>query len=146
MPKILIINGPNLNMLGKRESEHYGSFTLAQLEEAVVKHAAERGCETSFVQDNCEGCLIDAIQGAKGQYDAIVINPGAYTHTGYAIRDALACCGVPAVEVHISNIHAREEFRRKSVTAGVCTGQISGFGLQSYLLGLDAALGLVKSR
>jgi 3-dehydroquinate dehydratase II len=146
MPKILFVNGPNLNMLGRREKEQYGSFTLQQLEEKIKLAAQAKGCEALFMQDNCEGCLIDAIQQAQETCDAIVINPGAYTHTSYAIRDALACCGVPAVEVHISNIHAREEFRRTSVTAGACAGQISGFGMESYLLGLDAALSLVPKR
>lgn len=145
MTKILILNGPNLNMLGKREKEHYGSFTLDDVEARLKNEAEKRNCSVTFQQDNCEGALIDIIQQAGREYHAIVMNPGAYTHYSYAIRDAIAACPIPVIEVHISNIHAREEFRRVSVTAAVCKGQISGFGLESYVLGLDAALYALQS-
>ncbi len=146
MAKILILNGPNLNMLGKREKEHYGSFTLEDVETRLKNEAEKLSCTVEFKQNNCEGALIDMIQQAGGEYDAIVLNPGAYTHYSYAIRDAITVCGIPVIEVHISNIHAREEFRRVSVTAPACIGQISGFGLESYVLGLDAAIYALQDR
>lgn len=141
MKTYLVLNGPNLNLLGRREKEQYGTFTLADAEAALRSDAAAAGCAVAFLQSNHEGALIDAIQAAAGTYDGILFNPGAYTHTSVALRDAIAACPVPVVEVHISNIHAREEFRRKSLLAEVCRGQVAGFGLESYRLGLLALVG-----
>ena len=138
MKRFLVMNGPNLNLLGQREKEHYGSFTLADVEIALKSDAEAAGFGVEFFQSNHEGALIDTIQAATGRVDGILFNPGAYTHTSLALRDAVACCGLPVVEVHISNIHAREEFRQKSLLAAVCRGQVAGFGLESYRLGLLA--------
>lgn len=142
--KILVLHGPTLNLLGTREPEIYGRLTLAQVDQAILRHAKSRGCQVECRQSNHEGILIDAIQQAEGQgFGAIVINPGAFTHYSFALRDAVSAIRLPVVEVHLSNVHGREEFRRQSVIAPVARGQISGFGLQSYLLGLDAALALI---
>lgn len=138
--KIMVINGPNINMLGIREPGVYGNKTYAELESEIERHCAERGAEVVVVQSNSEGEIIDFIHHALGNYDAIVINPGAYTHYSYAIRDALAAVCVPAIEVHISNIHRREEFRRTSVTAAECVGQIAGFGFAGYKMAIDYLL------
>jgi 3-dehydroquinate dehydratase-2 len=138
---ILLVNGPNLNMLGVREPSVYGAMTLAQIVARAEAHAKTRGVLLTACQHNGEGALIDAIHAAFGQYSGIVINPGAYTHTSIALRDAVSAVGLPTVEVHLSNIHARESFRHHSYLAPVCIGQISGFGPQSYLLGIDALLG-----
>src|SRR5262249_61771399 len=145
MTAILVLHGPNLNLLGQREPGVYGTTTLAEVDAAITAHARSRGIRVECRQSNHEGALIDAIQGAAGQgFAAIVINPGALTHYSYAIRDALAAVPVPAVEGHLSNVHARESFRHRSITAGACRGQIVGFGVHSYTLGLDAALALAR--
>jgi len=138
MAKILIINGPNLNMLGKREQSIYGDTKLDEINSEVVRYGSSTGFEVDTYQSNSEGDIIDTIHSTGDTYDGVIINPGAYTHTSYAIRDAIASVDIPFVEVHLSNIHSREEFRRSSVTASVCVGQISGFGKNSYILGLDA--------
>lgn len=144
MLRVLVIHGPNLNLLGTREPSIYGTTTLAQVEQRLRDRAAEIGVELDCWQSNIEGEIVTRIQDAAARYDALVINPAAYTHTSVAIRDAIEACGLPAVEVHLSNIHAREAFRHTSLTAPKCVGQISGFGPQSYLLGLDAAVAHVK--
>lgn len=140
-----MLHGPNLNLLGTRKPEIYGTTTLAQIEAELAERATQRGAELRSAQSNFEGELVALIQLARGWADAIVINPGAYTHTSIAIRDAIESVGIPTVEVHLSNLHAREEFRTKSITAGACIGQISGFGANSYYLGLDAALSHVEA-
>lgn len=145
MIRVLVLNGPNLNLLGSREPDVYGSDTLGDIEAMVSQRAGELGASVSFVQSNHEGALVDAIQAATGQFDAVVLNPGAFTHYSYALRDAVTGCGVPVIEVHLSNIAAREEFRSHSVIAPAAIGQISGFGARSYLLGLDAAVAHVEA-
>jgi len=143
--KILVIHGPNLNLLGIREPEIYGSITLDDINNRLSSLAKELGVEVSFYQSNHEGELVQKIQDAMGVYDAIVINPGAYTHTSVALRDAISSTGIPTVEAHISNIYKREEFRKHSYISGVAIGQIAGFGADSYLLALRAAAGFVKA-
>ena len=138
---ILFLNGPNLNLLGQRQPEIYGDTTLADIEAAVRKYAGGKAL-VDFRQTNEEGELVTWIQEASGQANAIVINAAAYTHTSVALRDAISASDVPAIEIHLSNIHAREEFRHHSLIAPVCQGQICGFGLTSYLLGFDASLSL----
>ncbi len=138
--KILILNGPNLNLLGTRQPEIYGKLTLAQIEKQVRALAKELAVEIDFRQSNNEGELVTWIQQAAGNFAAIVINPAAYTHTSLAMRDAISAVGIPTIEIHISNIHKREQFRHHSFIAEVAVGQIAGFGLDSYLLGLRAAV------
>ncbi len=143
--KILFLNGPNLNLLGQREPQIYGQTTLADLEAMVRQQATARGATVDFRQTNLEGELVGWIQDAKGTFDVIVLNAAAYTHTSVALRDAIAATGVPTIEIHLSNIHAREEFRHKSLIAGVCKGQIAGFGANSYILGLEAAVNIIEA-
>lgn len=137
MLRILVIHGPNLNLLGQREPEIYGTTTLAEIDSRLQVKAGELGVEIECVQSNHEGVILDRIAGAVGRFDGIVINPAAWTHTSVALRDAIKGSGLPAVEVHLSNVHAREPFRQASLVAPVCIGQISGFGPDSYLLGLE---------
>lgn len=139
--KILVVNGPNLNLLGTREPEVYGTLTLEKINEELLKYAKELGVDIEFFQSNVEGEIVNAIQVARQNCAGIVINPAAYTHTSVAIRDAISAVALPAVEIHISNVYAREEFRKHSLIAPVCVGQIAGFGLDSYKL---AMLALVK--
>jgi 3-dehydroquinate dehydratase-2 len=136
--RFLVIHGPNLNLLGTREKEVYGTVTLAEIDQDLRRLASELGAELEIVQSNHEGEIVSAIHGAMGKAQGLLINPGAYTHTSVAIRDAVAGAGLPCVEVHLSNIYAREEFRHHSHIAPVAKGQIAGFGKQSYLLGLRA--------
>ena len=134
--KILIIHGPNLNMLGKREPEIYGAETLGEVNTRIGSLAKELGVEVEYFQSNSEGEIVSKIQDAMKEYEGIVMNPGAYTHTSVAIRDAILSSGLTVVEVHISNVHKREEFRHKSFVSGVALGVVSGFGIDSYFLGL----------
>ncbi|MFH1784373.1 MAG: type II 3-dehydroquinate dehydratase [bacterium] len=143
--KILIIHGPNLDLLGTREPEIYGTLTLKEINVKLMELAQKHDCELDIVQSDHEGTIVEEIKKAKGNMDALVINPAAYTHTSVAIRDVLLAIGIPAVEVHLSNIYKREEFRHKSLIAPAAEGQISGFGVDSYLLGLTAAINLVKN-
>ena len=138
--KILVINGPNINMLGSREPDIYGKIDYKALEAGIKEHAAEMGAQVEIYQSNIEGEIVDSIQTAQEKYDGIVINPAAYTHYSIAILDALKAVDIPAVEVHISHIAKRDEFRHKSVTAAGCIGQIAGFGFNSYYLAIDALL------
>ena len=140
--KILFLNGPNLNLLGQREPEKYGKATLAEIETQVRARAAKTGVEIEFKQSNSEGELVGWVQQAKGTFNAIVINAAAYTHTSIALRDAITFVGIPTIEIHLSNIHARESFRHQSMIAAVCKGQIAGFGGFSYILGLEAAVNI----
>ena len=142
--KILVLNGPNLNLLGKREPQIYGAETLEDINRRIAALAIELGVEVAFFQSNHEGELVQKIQDALGAYQAIVINPGAYTHTSVALRDAISSTGIPTIEAHISNIYKREEFRHQSYISAVAAGQIAGFGPESYLLALRAAVGLVN--
>ena len=144
MSKILVLHGPNLNLLGVREPGVYGVITLAEINQCLLDLAAQRGVELRILQANSEGALIDALHEAMTWADGVVFNPGAYTHTSVALRDAIAGAGLKVVEVHLSNIHAREEFRHRSWLAPVCIGQISGFGWRSYLLGLEGLLGYLS--
>lgn len=140
--KVLVIHGPNLNMLGRREPGIYGTLTLDDINRKIRSRASDLGIDVSITQSNSESAIIDAIQ--RDDYDAVVINPGAFTHTSIAIRDAISSVAKPAIEVHISNVHKREEFRRRSFIAEVSQGQIIGFGAESYLLALDAAKNILS--
>lgn len=144
--KILVIHGPNLALLGEREVAVYGNFTLDEIDQALRSTAKKEGAELEIVQLDSEGEIVEKIGQARKTFQAIVINPGAYTHYSVAIRDAIAAVSIPTVEVHLSNIYAREEFRHKSVIAPVAVGQISGFGINSYLLGLKAAVEYLKKK
>jgi len=143
--KVLVIHGPNLNLLGQREPEVYGKVTLSEIDTALKKAAKENGIELETFQSNHEGEIVDRIgRSSEEGVDVIIINPAAFTHTSVAIRDAIAAVKIPAIEVHLSNIYAREEFRQKSMIAPVVVGQISGFGIESYLLALEAAVSIIK--
>ena len=143
--RILVINGPNLNMLGKRESEHYGTDTLESIEQALAEKGKALGCKLTFFQSNHEGSIIDFIQEKTSGADGILINPGALTHYGYSLHDALVDSGLPVVEVHLSDIHAREEWRRISVISDIVIKQITGLKAQSYFLGLEALVEHIRS-
>jgi len=144
--KILFLNGPNLNLLGQRETDVYGTTTLAEIEAKVRERGKKLGADIDFRQSNLEGELVGWIQEAKAKFDVIVLNAAAYTHTSIALRDAIVAVGVPTIEIHLSNVHAREEFRHKSLIAPVCHGQIVGFGVYSYILGLEAAVNVNEGR
>lgn len=146
MKRILVINGPNLDLLGKREVNIYGKVTLAEINEAIREKAKELDCQVSIKQSNSEGEIVSIIGKAKDNADALIINPAAYTHTSIAIRDAILAVGIPAIEVHLSNVYQRESFRQKSLIAGACRGQIAGFGPQSYILALEAAMNMLGER
>jgi 3-dehydroquinate dehydratase-2 len=144
MIRVAVLHGPNLNLLGLREPEVYGALTLAQLNERLQAVAAREGLELRITQSNSEGALVDAVHAVREWADAIVINPAAYTHTSVALRDAIAAVRLPTIEVHLSNVHRREEFRHHSYISGVAVGQIMGFGAESYVLGLLAARHVVE--
>lgn len=144
MAKILVINGPNLNLLGLREPEIYGNLTLEEINRQMALLAGELGLEVQFFQSNHEGALVDKIQQAYGQIDLIIINPGALTHYSIALRDAFSAVAIPVIEVHLSNIHNREDFRRHSVIAPIALGQVAGFGVASYLMALHGAAAFIN--
>ena len=144
-PKVLLLNGPNLNMLGVREPEVYGTTSLADIVDAVIAHAGDRA-EVTARQSNHEGELVEALHDAHDWADGVVFNPGAYTHTSVALRDAISASGLPVVETHLSNVHAREPFRHTSMLAAVCVGVVAGFGPASYTVALDGLLAHLRSR
>ena len=146
MLKIGIINGPNLNMLGKRDQKIYGNLTLEEMNHKIESFAKKEDIELTIKQSNSEGEIIDSIQHFSSQVDGLIINPAAYTHYSYAIADALKDCPIPAIEVHLSDIFSREDFRKKSVTASACIEQIAGFGYQSYILAIYALQDLLKKK
>jgi len=145
MIPVLVIHGPNLNLLGEREPQVYGSLTLADIDQRLVEYGWSQGLEVRTFQSNSEGALIDALHQARSWARGVVFNPGGYTHTSVALRDAVAGIGLPVVEVHLSNVQAREEFRHRSLIAPVCLGSIAGFGWRSYVLGLQALAGALNS-
>ncbi len=140
--KILCLNGPNLNLLGQREPSIYGRTTLEEIEDSVRKRAAQLGATAEFRQSNHEGELVTWIHEARDRFDVIILNAAGYTHTSVALRDAITAIGIPTIEVHLSNVHAREKFRHRSLIAPVCVGQIVGFGANSYVLAIDAAVNI----
>lgn len=144
MESVLVLHGPNLNLLGQREPDVYGSLTLAEIDRRLVFAGQELGLDVRASQSNSEGALIDALHGAQEWARGVIINPGGYTHTSVALRDAIAGIDLPVIEVHLSNIHAREEFRRKSMVSPVCAGTIAGFGWRSYLLALNALGDIIR--
>ena len=144
--KVLVLHGPNLNLLGERETSIYGTKSLAEINQLMQKEGEQYGLELDFFQSNYEGTLVEAIQKAKGNYDVIIINPAAYNHTSIALRDAILAVNIPTIEVHLSNIYKREEFRHRSFISGVAVGQIAGFGVFSYLLAVRAAAEIVKKK
>jgi len=144
MAKVLVIHGPNLNLLGTREVDVYGKVTIDDINKNLKKIAKKEGLDVEIKQSNHEGEIVDLIGDAKNKYNAILINPAAYTHTSVAIRDAISATAIPTVEVHLTNIYAREEFRHTSLVAPVAVGQVSGFGMESYVLGLKAVASLLK--
>ena len=146
MVRILVINGPNLNLLGRRNRDIYGTRTLQEIEDDISARAGELGVSVEFFQSNAEGDLIDRIQAGWGNIDGIIINPGALTHYGYSLKDALIDAAVPVIEVHLSNIHARERWRSRSVIADVAQGQIAGFGWRSYTAAIEILAGLIQDR
>ncbi|MCK4519330.1 MAG: type II 3-dehydroquinate dehydratase [Candidatus Omnitrophica bacterium] len=146
MCQILLIHGPNLNLLGEREPEVYGKVTIARINAELEKEAGRLNVKLKIVQSNHEGEIVDLIGKARDEFQGIIINPAAYTHTSVAIRDAISAAGIPAIEVHLSNIYAREEFRHTSLIAPVSRGQISGFGMHSYILGLTAMAKILKDK
>ncbi len=145
MSAVLVLHGPNLNLLGEREPELYGSMTLAELDAHLTTEAERLGIELRTHQSNHEGALIDALQDARTWAQAVIFNPGGYTHTSVALRDTILAIGIPVIEVHLTNIHGRQEFRQRSITGGACRGIIAGFGWRSYLLGLQAAAALIEA-
>ena len=142
--KILLINGANLNLLGTREPEKYGSTSLSDIENSVISQGKRLGVEVDVFQSNHEGEIVDKLQDSRGKYDGILINAGGYTHTSVVIRDAIAAINIPTVEIHMTNIHAREEFRHTSLISGVCIAQVVGFKEQSYLLALEGLVSYLK--
>ncbi|HLG21650.1 MAG TPA: type II 3-dehydroquinate dehydratase [Candidatus Manganitrophaceae bacterium] len=145
MYRLLVLHGPNLNLLGTREPEKYGTLSLSEIDRRMIDLAKKEGVSVETFQSNSEGALVDKIQGALGKFDALVVNPAAYTHTSVAIRDAILAVGIPTVEVHLSNIHRREEFRKTSMISEVAVGQVTGFGPQSYLLGVLGAIAHLRT-
>ncbi len=146
MKEILVLHGPNLNLLGAREPEVYGKLTLEDIDQRLQEAGRAMGLEVRSYQSNSEGALIDALHEARGWASGVVFNPGGYTHTSVALRDAVAAIGIPVVEVHLSNVYAREEFRQRSLISPVCLGKITGFGWRSYLLGLQALVGIIQDQ